>query len=33
MTEIIHESEIRFDARDGYELSGLIIAPDAPKAA
>ncbi|WP_417483665.1 serine aminopeptidase domain-containing protein [Maricaulis salignorans] len=33
MTAIIHESEIRFNARDGYELSGLIIAPDAPKAA
>ena len=33
MSTPIHESDIRFDARDGYQLSGLIIAPQAPKAA
>jgi len=30
---LIHEDEIRFDARDGYSLSGRIIAPDNPRAA
>jgi predicted alpha/beta hydrolase len=33
MTRLIEESEIRFDARDGYSLSGRIIAPADPKAA
>jgi len=33
MTTMIHEREIRFDARDGYSLSGRAIAPDAPRAA
>jgi len=33
MTQLIEESEIRFDARDGYSLSGRIIAPAGPKAA
>ncbi|WP_417470168.1 serine aminopeptidase domain-containing protein [Maricaulis sp.] len=33
MNPIIHETEHRFDARDGYSLAGLIIAPPTPKAA
>ncbi|WP_203293372.1 serine aminopeptidase domain-containing protein [Maricaulis parjimensis] len=33
MTQLIQENEIRFDARDGYSLSGRILAPDNPKAA
>ena len=33
MTELIDETEIRFEARDGYSLSGRIIAPAKPKAA
>ncbi|WP_300542455.1 alpha/beta hydrolase [Maricaulis sp.] len=33
MTTLIEEDEIRFDARDGYSLSGRIIAPDNPRAA
>ena len=33
MTQLIEESEIRFDARDGYSLSGRIITPASPKAA
>ncbi|WP_323761414.1 serine aminopeptidase domain-containing protein [Maricaulis sp.] len=33
MMTLLHEEEIRFDARDGYSLSGRIIAPDNPSAA
>ena len=33
MTEEIEENEVRFPARDGYGLSGRIIAPRRPKAA
>ena len=33
MTDIILEQEMRFDARDGYSLSGLIISPVNPRAA
>lgn len=33
MTTMIREDEIRFDARDGYSLSGRIIAPEQPRAA
>jgi predicted alpha/beta hydrolase len=33
MSGHIDEQEMRFDARDGYSLSGLIIAPSRPKAA
>ncbi|WP_417481475.1 serine aminopeptidase domain-containing protein [Maricaulis sp.] len=33
MTIRIHETDLRFDARDGYSLAGLVIAPETPKAA
>jgi len=33
MMTMINETEIRFDARDGYSLNGRIISPDAPRAA
>jgi predicted alpha/beta hydrolase len=33
MKELITEREVRFAARDGYSLSGLVIAPECPKAA
>jgi len=33
MTELIRETEIRFDARDGYSLSGRAIMPDRPRGA
>lgn len=33
MSDQIHEQEMRFDARDGYSLSGLVIAPADPKGA
>jgi predicted alpha/beta hydrolase len=33
MMTLIHEDEIRFEARDGYVLCGRIIAPDNPRAA
>ena len=33
MTEVIRENEIRFEARDGYSLSGRIVAPERPRGA